>query len=452
MKTIGIFLSLLLALGALQGCSKGSSSTASSSTVRLVNVSTNYPSLDMLSSTTTLVAGVGPSTANGPGSAYAGIASGFNYLTLNQTGGSGVGTYSVSLTASPNVNPYFTLLAYTSGQSTFSVALLPDGEAAPQAGYGTIRVYNLAIDAGNTGKVDVYVMATGSAAPTSANLAQMTGVVGASLYVPFTPASYSVWVTGAGNPSDVRLYIPSVALANQQILTLALTSATGGYLLNGVLMTQQATSAQPVQRIANTFARVRVVANIDSGGTVMTTPTVSGVASASSTLVSGSANSVGAYNLVSAGALSMSPVVNGTPYSPTLTAAAGADVTLLVTGNGVTPPQFIALSDDNSLPPGNQFKIRLINSVNGYVGAGLTLGDAINGPYLNQTNIAFGTAATPLTQSIGTSAVQPQVTGFSGGLTLNVPSGAVTFQSQGVYSVFALGNNASPFGVFRRDR
>ncbi len=451
MKTIGIFLSLLLALAVLQGCSKGSSSTTSTSTVRLVNVSTNYPSLDMLTGTTTLVTGIGPTTTNGPGSTYAGIATGFNYLTLNQTGGSGVGTYSVSLTASPNVSPYFTLLAYTSGPSTFSVALLPDGEAAPQAGYGTIRAYNLAIDAGNTGKVDVYVMPVSSAAPTSANLAQMTSVVGASLYVPFTPGSYSVWVTGAGAPADVRLYIPSVTLANQQILTLALTSATGGYLLNGVLMTQQATAAQPVQRLANTFARVRVVANIDSNGTVTTTPVVNGVPSASSTLVS---PAVGAYSLVSAGTLLMSPVVNGTPYSPSLTAAPGTDVTLLVTG-GVAPsaPQFITLSDDNSLPPGNQFKIRLINSVNSYVGAGLTLGDAINGPYSSQSNILFGTAATPLTQSVGSSAVQPLVSGFSGGTVLAVPSsGAMTFQTQGVYSVFALGNNASPFGVFRKDR
>src|ERR1700687_4624749 len=87
-KTIRIFLSLLLALTVLQGCGKSgggggsSSSSPANGAVRLVNGTPALASLDLTTSGATLA----PAVATGSASVYAGIAPGSYVFSLNTTG------------------------------------------------------------------------------------------------------------------------------------------------------------------------------------------------------------------------------------------------------------------------------------------------------------------------------------------------------------------------------
>jgi hypothetical protein len=155
---------------------------------------------------------------------------------------------------------------------------------------------------------------------------------------------------------------------------------------------------------------------------------------------------VDTYALVPAGALTTSVVVNGAPFSvPNLNAAAGADLTLLVVGTAAAP-QFFLLSDDNRLPLNGLAKLRLVNGVNGLAGSISLTADA----NLVAQNVAFGTASTAATIA---------TTGNSSTLQVNSPGNVplgpsipLTLQSQGVYSVFMLGDNTTPVEIVRADR
>ena len=426
MKTIRIFLSLLLALTLLQGCgSKGSSSSSPiNGSVRLVNATTAYASLDMTTSGPTTLA---TAVATGSASTYAGIAPGTYPFSLDV---SGSGTPSAQQPVLISSGVTYALVAHTGG-GQLQLTSLTETEPAPASGDGKIRISNLALQ--DTGGVDVYM--TGSGGTLSSASALVTNLGVASGYFEIPQGTYHIWVTGAGNKADLRLDLPSVVISNQQVLTLVLTATTGGVLVDGWLVTQLgAVSAQ-----TNASARVRVAANIALGSVVAT---ANGVPLDSSTLVSPAVDS---YALVPAGALSTSVVVGGATSTPNLpAAAAGADYTLLVTGT-VAVPQFFLLSDDNRLPIGGRAKLRLVNGVNGLAGNLSLTADA----NLVAQNVAFGTASTAATIATTGNISQLQVNS-AGNVALLNPSYAITLQSQGVYSVFML--DTAPAAIVRADR
>ena len=427
MKTIRIFLSLLLALTLLQGCgSKGSSSSSSpiNGSVRLVNATTAYASLDMTTSGPTTLA---TAVATGSASTYAGIAPGTYPFSLDV---SGSGTPSAQQPVLISSGVTYALVAHT-GAGQLQLTALTENEVAPASGDGKIRVSNLALQ--DTGGVDVYM--TGSGGTLSSASALVTNLGVASGYFEIPQGTYHIWVTGVANKADLRLDLPSVVISNQQVLTLVLTATTGGVLVDGWLITQQAAvSAQ-----TNASARVRVAANIVLGSVVAT---ANGVSLDSSTLVSPAVDS---YALVPAGALSTSVVVNGTTFNvPNLNAAAGADLTLLAVGTGASP-QFFLLSDDNRLPLSGRAKLRLVNGVNGLAGNISLTADA----NLVAQNVAFGTASTAATIATTGNISQLQVNS-AGNVALLNPSYAITLQSQGVYSVFML--DTAPAAIVRADR
>jgi Domain of unknown function (DUF4397) len=426
-KTIRIFLSLLLALTMLQGCgSKGSSgSSPADGSVRLVNATTAYASLDMTTSGPITLA---TAVATGSASTYAAIAPGTYPFSLDVSG-SGTPSAQQALLISSSVT--YALVAHTSG-GQLQLTALTENEVAPASGDGKLRVSNLALQ--DTGGVDVYM--TGSGGTLSSASALVTNLGVASGYFEIPQGTYHIWVTGVANKADLRLDLPSVVISNQQVLTLVLTATTGGVLVDGWLITQQAAvSAQ-----TNASARVRVAANIVLGSVVAT---ANGVSLDSSTLVS---PAVDTYALVPAGALSTSVVVNGTTFNvPNLNAAAGADLTLLAIGT-VAAPQFFLLSDDNRLPLSGRAKLRLVNGVNGLAGNISLTADA----NLVAQNVALGTASAAATVATTGNNSQLQVNG-PGNAPLS-PSNVMTLQSQGVYSVFMLGNNTTPVEIVRADR
>ena len=56
---------------------------------------------------------------------------------------------------------------------------------------------------------------------------------------PPTAGTYQIRVTGAGNPSDLRLDIPQVILLNQRVATVILTPTAGGTLANGSVLIER---------------------------------------------------------------------------------------------------------------------------------------------------------------------------------------------------------------------
>lgn len=434
MKTTSIVLSLLLPLVVLQGCgNKGNSASgASNGSVRLVNATAAFASLDMTTSGPT-AAPTTPTTlatavATGSASSYVAIAPGSYPVSLNVSGsGTPVAQQFVSI-ASGSI---YTLVAFTA-RGQLQLAELTDNEVAPAAGDGKIRLSNLALS--DTGGVDVYVAGSGVTLANASPLVTSLGT--ASNYYEIPQGTYHIWVTGLGNKADVRLDLPAVVISNQQVLTLVLTATSGGVLVDGWLVTQQGTvTTQP-----NTLARIRVAASVAAFGTVVAT--ANGVLLDASTLVSPALDT---YALVPAGSLSMSVVVNGNPINvPNLNAAAGADLTLLAVGTAASP-QFSLLSDDNRLPVGGVAKIRLVNGINGITGNISLTVDA----NLVAQNVALGTASTAGTVVTSGNISQLQANG-PGNTSLG--ASVATLKSQGVYSVFMLGDNTAPAEIVRVDR
>jgi hypothetical protein len=366
--------------------------------------------------------------ATGSASSYADLAPGTYPLSLDV---SGSGTPAAQQPVLISSALSYTLLAYTA-RGQLQLAQLTDDEVAPATGDGKIRLSNLALS--DTGGVDVYVAGNGVTLSNASPLVTNLGI--ASSYFEIPQGTYHIWVTGVSNKADVRLDLPAVVISNQQVLTLVLTTTTGGVLVDGWLVTQQgAVIAQP-----NAFVRVRVAANITALGTVVAN--ANGILLDTSTLVSPALDT---YALVPAGPLSMSVVVNGNPINvPNLNAAAGADMTLLAIGPAASP-QFSLLSDDNRLPLGGVAKLRLVNGINGVAGNISLTVDA----NLVAQNVALGTASAAGAVVTTGNVSQLQVNGPGNAL---LGASVATLKSQGLYSVFMLGDNTAPAQIVRADR
>ena len=423
MKKVSIILGMLLILPLLHGClgSGGGSTTSSSTTsyVRLVN--TTNDTLDMVTTSTKLA----NSITNGNTSSYASLTAGTYTIQLVNSGTtvpSLTTSYSFSSTA------YYTLLAYTSSGKVYLTAFT-DNQSTPTSGYGQIRIADFATDAGS---LDVYMAVQGtSLANASALVGSISGVT--TGYYEIAKNTYHIWVTGAGDKTDLRLDLPSITLGDQQVLTLALSGTTGGVLVNGVLITEKgAVVAQ-----TNNNARVRMVANLAASGSV-TSANVNGVSLLGS--ATSMTTSVGAYTLVPAGTLTAT--VNGAAACAGNTVAAGADLTLLYAG-AMASPQCFLINDDNTLPSSGYTKLRVLNGVNGLAGnISLTYNSQIVA-----SNVAFGAASTAKSVTSNVASSSLAVTPASVFSTTNL-----YLTSRGVYTLFLLGDSpASILGFVNQD-
>lgn len=431
-----LFAPLLAAVAAapllLTAC--GGSSDDGPGYVRLVNATSSYASLDLYDNDTKANAAVATNTVGD----YATIGSGSYTFYLKPAGSS---TAVVSAVQSVSDGVHNTLVAYNTSGS-LRTRYLSDNEAAPTSGTAKFRVFNTSYEAGN---VDVYVTTPTDTLTNATPNAPTIGGERFSSYGEIAAGTYRIRVTAAGDKTDLRLDIPSVTLTDQQILTLVLTSTPGGVLVNGLLINQQG----PLQAQVNGFARVRLVAGASASGTVAAT--INGVNLSSGTVSTGKPPAIGSYLQVPAGALVTSVSINGTDVSPSgLTAAPGADLTLLVLGSAAAP-QVALISDDNSPALTSGYvKLRLINGVNG-LNSALTL-QANNGVLTKSSNIAFGTAgdATQVINSTTASPTPLEVDSATSSSALY--TGNVALLTPGVYTLFMLGDAAAPSAVLRLDR
>lgn len=415
----------------LGGCGGGGSDSSGSATLRVVNASPSYSTLDFYVDDSVLLSGVASGTASG----YASVDAGTALATSFTRAGSATPLTETDRTLSGDT-PY-TVIAYgwEGALRTFQVA---ETESAPDSGKAKIRTINLAPDAG---ALDVYV--TGVTDALSDVSPVNAGVSGGSLssFSTLTQGTYRIRVTAAGDKSDVRLDMPSVTLASGEIASLVIEPTSGGVLVNALVLEQQGA----VTAFSNRYGRARLVAAVSGNA---------GVAASlgGTTLSSGSRSPlVGNYVLVPTGELELDASVNGSALaSSNVSVTPGADLTLLVSGDPGAA-QATVLADDNRLPSvltgsSTKARIRLVNAVSG-LGAGLSL--VVDYSALAD-DLAFDSASSYVTLGSG-SLGEIDVTSPLQTAALYSATD-VTLASDGVYTVFLMGGATSPAGTLRRDR
>lgn len=414
-------IALLSAL--LAGCGAGGSDDDDSEQgqVRLINATIDHDSLDTYVSDSRVITGVAAFYA----SDYISRDSGDTTFKLTANGST---TSLLQTTVSVSSDTKYALVAYSTASEMKSL-LITENESEPSSGYTKVRVINTSAEAG---AVDLYL--TGDSDDIASATAVASNVSGTGSYVEVGKGTYRIRVTGYGDKTDLRLDIPSVTFGDKKILNLVLARSKGGVLVNAILVPQQGI----VTAMKNTYARMRVLADITSSGTV--TASAGGVSLGSGL----SSPAIGSYALVPAGTIAVGATVNGSSVSVAdQTAEAGADLSLLLMGSASSPTVKL-INDDNTPANTNYARIRLLNGVNGLDAASLTVDYAAVA-----SNIASGAASTPVAVSSG-SGLRLEATSSSGTALYTDADASLT--STKVYTMFLLGDNASPVGILRRDR
>jgi hypothetical protein len=410
---------------ALTACGGGTDRTKAQ--MRMVNASSGYAQLDYRVDDQLRQGAV----AYGETASYVEVDPGKASTTITAAGSP---TALLSFTPGVSAKKYYTVLAYGVA-GALKQLLLDENSGDPDTNRSFLRVVNAAPDAG---ALDVYL--TGSADTLDASVPVLSGASVDQIggYITLISSTWRLRVTATGSKTDVRLDVPAVTFGSKQITTLVLTPGSGGVLVKGLLLNQQASIAP----LAATQARVRVAAGVASGGTV--TASLAGTA-----LLSGISSPAvsGQYTLVSAGAQTLTVSVNGLAPSTTPVAlTAGADYTVLVYGTAAAP-QVALVADDNRLALDRSLaRVRLVNGT-----SGLATPLALTVDYSPLAdNIGAGQASAYATLSATTTArVAVTTTGAANPLFSAVDQ---TFTAASNYTVFLVGAAASPVGILRKDR
>ena len=432
-KSFSLSLIVLLAL-ALQGCGGGDAKSGADPKIRLLNLSTGYTTLDMMTNLDsdtddddeTQATGVALETV----SDYATLDPDDYTVNVRRTGsGSVLRSFAGEELVEDTINTY---VAY--GEvGGFGALRIDDTLDAADAGEARLSVANVS----SAGALDVYLT------DASTDLDDTTPVlssVGAGLSPLSTDSgTYRLRVTAAGDSTDVRLDVASFALTDRGVGSLILTSTQGGMLANAVYLPQ---GGQPA-KIINTKARLRGAVGLANGANASIQVGGQSVLTAATAGVIGSR-----YTIIDAGSMPVTLTVNGTAVSvPNVTLSVGADYTLLVWSNA-NGPQTSLIVDDNRLPSGGAAvaKLRLLNGMS-TLAAPLTLSvdfsPVIEGTLLGQVSdeIELSSGTDRQFDLSNTSTAQSVLTRSS-----------ISLQGNSVYTLFMTDNGATPIGVLRRDR
>jgi hypothetical protein len=421
---------ILAALSAvwLSGCDRGGGSGQAS--VRLVNLSPGYTSLDLYANAADddtdqqRVSGVAYETV----SSYAQLESGTYSVKYKRSG-----VTSTLLTVSGRAfadDTHHTFVAFgTAGH--FSAIQVDDDVAPPDSGRVKVQVLNTA----EAGSLDVYLTES------SVSLDDATPVVSAvaagtsSTVSTIDSGDYRLRVTGANASDDLRLDVPSITLDSKQVLALVLTATQGGVLVEASTLPQQGS----LTKFANTKARVRGAVGTTSGPVVMRVGSVG--------VLNGAVGVVGNYTQVEAGSVPITLSVNATAVAvPNQTLVAGGEYTLLAWTN-TNGTHTTLIVDDNRLPTASgKAKIRVVNGLS-----------TLNVPITMAVNFAPIAEGIALGQASGVTEVddgtdyQLDVTNTDTAESL-VSKTAVTLQSSAVYTLFMSANGTTVSGTLRKDR
>lgn len=428
----GITVAMVSVLALIAGCG-GKGDKGGDAKIRLLNLSTGYSQLDLITNIDQDDTDVDKTQASAVAlntvSSYATLAADTYTIKLKRTGsGSILRSFTGQALVGDTVNTY---VGYGEvGQ--FGALLIDDTQDAADAGSIKLGVANVS----SAGAVDIYLTDAGT------NLTDTTPVlsnVSSSLVSLSTDSgTRRLRVTAAGDNTDVRLDVASFALTDKGVGTLILTSTQGGTLANAVYLPQ---GGQPAQ-ILNTKARLRGAvalanganASVQAGGKTVLTATTAGVISSR-------------YTLLDAGTVPVTLLVNGSAVAvPDVTLTAGADYTLLVWSDANGPRTSLVV-DDNRLPSsGSAAKVRLLNGMS-TLAAPLTLSVDFS-PVIEGT--PTGEASEPVEMQSTTDS-QFDVSNTSTAAAVLTRAG-ITLLPSSVYTFFMTDNGTTPIGVLRRDR
>ena len=419
---------------ALNACGGGGEENGEDPQIRLLNLSTGYTSLDMMTNLDSddddedeiQATGVALETVSG----YATLDPDDYTVKVRRTGaGSVLRSFTGEELVEDTINTY---VAYGEVGS-FGALRIDDTLDEADAGETRLGVANLS----SAGALDIYL--TDATTDLDDTTPVLSGVGASLAQLAADSGTFRLRVTAAGDPADVRLDVASFALVDRGVGSLILTSTQGGMLANAVFLPQ---GGQPT-KINNTKARLRGAVGLANGANASIQVGGQSVLSAATAGVIGSR-----YTLLDAGALPVTLTVNGTAVPvPNITLSAGADYTLLVWSNA-SGAQTSLIVDDNRLPSGGAAvtKLRLLNGMS-TLAAPLTLSvdfsPVIEGTLTGQVSdeIEIGSGTDRQFDISNTSTAQNVLT-----------RSAITLQGNSVYTFFMTDSGATAIGVLRRDR
>jgi len=394
--------------------------------LRLVNASDAYAALDLRVDDELRQGGVG----YGSRADYVEVDPDEADSTITNAGST---TALLSFTPDVARDKSYTVLAY-GAQGALRQMLIDDNVGAPDSGRTLLRIVNAGADAGD---LDVYLTGADEALSTAVPVQSRAsfGVAAGPLTV--DSGSWRLRVTATGSKTDLRLDVSALALASEQVVTLVLTPAQGGVLMNALLLTQRGA----IERKDTTLARVRVAAGVAASGAVS--------ASVGGSVLMSSVGSpaVGLYTLLPAGVQPVALAVNGTPLAAApVTLAAGADYTLLVRGLPEAPLAGWIEDDNRRSADSGQARLRLVNGV-----AELAAPLSMTADFVPVADGVLPGAASAYASVDATLTAQLSVT--AAGLTAPL-YGAVDqpLAAGAVYSVFVVGAPGAAVGILRKDR
>jgi hypothetical protein len=432
--TLSVRVGLLALAATLAACGGGDDESGSDPRIRLLNLSSGYSSLDLMTNVDS-----DEDDEDETQSENVALENVSEFITLEpddytiklRRSGSGsvLRSFAAEELVEDTVNTY---VAYGEvGQ--FGALRIDESLDEADAGENTLLVANVS----SAGALDVYL--TDATTDLDDTTPVLSGVGASLAQLTSDSGTFRLRVTASGDSSDIRLDIASFQLADRGVGSLILTSTQGGMLADAIFLPQQ---GQPT-KFANTKARMRGAVALANGAaatiqvngqTILTSATAGVIASR--------------YTLFDAGALPVSLVVNGTPVTvPDVTLTAGADYTLLVWSNAAGA-QTSLIVDDNRLPAGgsNVTKLRLLNGMS-TLAAPITLSVDFS-PVIEGT--LSGQVSDEVEVSAGTDR-QFDITNTSTAAAVLTRT-AITLQGNSVYTFFMTDNGATPIGVLRRDR
>ena len=420
----GILRTLAVTAGlALLAACGGAGFNGPGATLRFVNATSAWPSLDLYVDGQRLFAAV----AYGQGDRYASVDPD---RAATQVRSAGASAALVSTTPALTRGRAYTLIAW--GGEGAAKSLLVDDEEAADAAAAKVRVVNAA---GDAGALEVFLLAPGETVATGSPSHTSLAAGNASGYATRAAGTWRLRVIAAGDRNDPRLQA-ELPLAAGQVATLVLTPTTGGALVNALWLVHKG----PVTALATSQARVRLAA--PQTGTV--SATVGGVPMA----VSESTPVLGAYVIVPAGAQPVSGNLDGVPLGwpsvqPDVVLAPGTDQTLLVRRLAGSVSATWVLDDNRAPTADGKAKVRLLN--------GLDLPLSMTVDLLPVVTGQAAAAASPYALVDGGSSRRVTVTDTGTGQT-RVDLSGQALDTGRVYTVFPVEGAPPSAGIVRRDR
>lgn len=251
LRTASVVLLTLLA-----GCGGNADSSSKNAQFRLLNLSSGYESLDFYTNNGDQDSDTKQFTAIATGgiSSYNGVKGDSYTVNFKKTGTSGS---LLSTTATLASETHQTFVAF-GALNQFSAVSVDEDLEEPDSGNTKIRVLNATSES-----MDIYLTGTSdvlddvSATIAAASAGSMSSVVTK------TSGTYRLRVTAANSKTDLRLNVPEIALASKGVVTIILTRASGGVLVNAVLLPQQG-SPTSYDNTATAGVRVLNVSAYDS--------------------------------------------------------------------------------------------------------------------------------------------------------------------------------------------